>query len=69
MCAVPSHTTSKNCTVINPLLHSNSLSLMFGILPLDTDQGEPFTPNQHRDIWAVVFKARIATPSLPTTKL
>lgn len=52
-----------------PLLHSNSLSLMSGMLPLDTDQGGPFTPYQYRDVWAVVFMASIATPSLPTMKL
>jgi len=71
ICAVSSHATSKNCTVINPLLHSNSLSLTFGmLLPLDTDQGEAFTPlsaqeYQHRDI----FMANIATPCLPTMEL
>lgn len=70
ICAVSSHATSKNCTVINPLLHSNFLSLTFGMLPLDTDQGEAFTPvsaqgYQHRDI----FMANIATPCLPTMKL
>lgn len=50
-------------TVINPLLSSNFLSLMFGMLPLDMNQEEPLIPYQHRDIVAVVFMASISTPS------
>lgn len=47
---------------MNPLLCSNSLSLMFGMLPLGTIQEEPLSPYQHRNILAVVFMANSATP-------